>query len=78
MPEHRGFEYEVNREAVPEDRGRYEYRFSVYVEGERLMTTTELEESGADGTEEDGGMNWTSQLRLVAIGYIEGLASDLD
>lgn len=60
-------EIEVERE---ERDGPYKYEFVLYVNGEEVMTASKLEDRGFNGPE-DGGMNWTSQLRVYAHGYLD-------
>lgn len=71
MPAHRGFEYAVDRRK--DSSGEYTYEFDLRVEGYgKVMTASELEHRGARGPE-DGGMNWTAQLEVYAIAFIDGL-----
>jgi hypothetical protein len=66
MPEYNGHEYEIDRV----ERGR-RYEFVLTVDGERVTTATELERNGHRGPEQ-GGDNWTSQLRRYAGAFIDG------
>lgn len=67
MPEHT---IEVEREEAT-DSG-YEYEFVCYVDGTPILTATQLEDRGASGPE-DGGDNWTAQLKRHALAYCDGL-----
>jgi hypothetical protein len=73
MPEYNGHEYEVERRESAG--GGYAYEFFLFVDGQRVTTASELEEKGHRGPEE-GGDNWTSQLRRYAGAYIDGMESD--
>lgn len=75
MPQHRGLTYTVEREAN-DSSGGYEYEFVLYVEGRRVMTASKLETRGARSPE-SGGDNWTNQLTVYAIAYIDGLESEV-
>jgi len=76
MPEHRGYEYAVDR--AKDSTGSYTYEFNLRVEGHgKVMTASELERRGANGPE-DGGDNWTAQLGVYAIAYIDGLEAGLN
>jgi hypothetical protein len=76
MPEHRGFEYGVDR--VENGGSGYKYEFVLRVEGQgEVITATELERRGADGPEDDGD-NWTAQLEDYALGYIDGLEAGMN
>lgn len=71
MPELRGHEYEVERRPN-ESPGGYAYEFVLVVDGEDVKTASELEAAGWAGPE-DGGFNWTKNLRNYAKGYIRGV-----
>jgi hypothetical protein len=75
MPEHRGLTYTVEREE--NDAGGYAYEFALYVEGDKVVTASQLEARGAHGPE-DGGDNWTNQLGVYAIAYIDGLEAGIN
>jgi len=76
MPEHRGLTYTVEREEN-DSAGGYAYEFVLYVEGRRVVTASQLEARGAHGPEDDGD-NWTNQLGVYAIAYIDGLEAEVD
>lgn len=74
MPSHRGFEYAVDR--AKDSSGSYTYEFHLRVEGfGRVMTASELERRGARSPEE-GGDNWTTQLEVYAIAFIDGVEAE--
>lgn len=73
MTEYNGHEYEVER--IENTSVGYAYEFVLTVDGQRVTTASELEAKGHRGPEE-GGDNWTSQLRRYAGAYIDGMESD--
>jgi hypothetical protein len=73
VPEYNGHEYEVER--VEQDGSGYRYEFVLTVDGERVTTASEIEREGWNGPEE-GGNNWTRNLRHYAGAYIDGLEAE--
>lgn len=69
MPEYSGHEYKIERR---ETRNGLGFEFYLIVDDSLVVTASELEERGHLGPE-DGGENWTSQLRRYAGAYIDGL-----
>jgi hypothetical protein len=70
MPTYKNTKYEIERREV-NGSAKYNYEFYLVVDGEDVITATELERRGYSGPE-DGGSPWSNHLKRYAKAYIDG------
>lgn len=64
-------QYEVKHEEA--QRGSYEHEFNLYVDGDVVVTASELERHGISF---DDVPNWTEALRTFGDAYVDGVSKD--